>query len=154
MLKITFIPDGTTTSNLVLVNTSRSISELDVRLNHRRVISVQDLVPTTGTINAALAQDLGNHRNTLSLKVRRSVDLTATPVAFADPEAALLFALDQSALFVGTGFLKIELTGATTSATRFLLNCAVEAIELTDWLGVGPAFQYNFNGGLFSTTSP
>jgi hypothetical protein len=84
--------------------------------------------------------------------VRRSVDFT--PAAFPDPEGALAFALQQPASFGTTGTLQIKLVGTTTNVTLYLLNCAVEGISLADWLGVGPAFEYTFNGGLISTTSP
>ena len=152
MLTLTFFPDGTTTSTLVLCNTSRSITELDVKFNHKRVISVEQLATALGSGSAALAQDFANQRNTLALKVRRGIDFSS--VAFADPEAALLFALDQPARFTTTGALKIQVAGATTSATRWLLNCGVEGISLADWLGVAPAFDYTFNGGLITSTAP
>ena len=152
MLRLTFFPDGTTTSTLVLCNTSRSLAELDVKFNHRRVINIENLATSLGSGNAALAQDFANHRNTFSLKVRRGVDFSSA--AFADPEAALAFTLDQPALFTTTGALKIELVGVTTNVTRWLLNCGVEGINLADWLGVAPAFDYTFNGGLITPTAP
>jgi len=154
MLALTFFPDGTTTSSLLLCNTSRSLTELDVKFNHRRVLTIEHLATVLGSGRAGLAQDFANHRHTLSLKVRRSVDFSATPVPFADPEAALLFALDQPALFTTTGALKIQVTGTTTNATRWLLNCGVERIQLADWLGIAPAFAYTFNGGLITATAP
>ena len=154
MLKLTFMPDGTTTGGLLLCNTTRTITELDVKFNHHRLISVEHLASALGSGKAALAQDFANHRNTLSLRVRRAVDFASTPVAFADPEAALAFALDQPALFTSTGVLKIELVGVTTNVTRYLLNTGVEGINLADWLGVAPSFDYTFNGGLITATSP
>jgi len=152
MLKLTFFADGLTTSNLLLCNTSRSITELDVKFNHQRVLSIEQLATALGSGNAALAQDFANHRNTLSLRARRSVDFASS--AFADPEAALIFALDQPALFTTTGVLKIEVAGVTTSATRWLLNCGIQGLNLADWLGVAPAFDYTFNGGLITPTAP
>jgi len=154
MLQLTFAPDGSSGwgSGLILCNTTRSITELDVKFNHRRHIQVDQLALALGSGAAGLAQDFGNQRNTLSLKVRRGVDFSAA--AFADPEAALVFALDQPALFTNTGALKIVLTGVTTSVTRYLLNCGVEGINMPDWLGVAPAFDYTFNGGLISSSSP
>ena len=156
MLTLLYAPDGTANWSsggvLTLCNTSRSITELDVKFNHRRQISVEQLATALGSGTAALAQDFANWRNTLSLKVRRGVDFSSA--AFADPEAGLLFALNQPASFTTTGTLKITLAGVTTSATLYLLNCAVEGINLADWLGAAPAFDYTFNGGLISATSP
>lgn len=154
MLTLTYAPDGTGSwsSGIVLCNTSRSITELDVKFNHRRQIAIEQLATALGSGTAALAQDFGNWRNTLSLRVRRSQDFSAN--TFADPEAALAFTLNQPANFTTTGSLRIQLVGTTTNTTLFLLNCAVEAINLDDWLGIGPAFQYTFNGGLISTSDP
>jgi len=154
MLTLTFAPDGSSGwgSGLVLCNTSRSLTELDVKFNHKRSISVEQLAASLGSGVAALAQDFANHRNTLSLKVRRGVDFSNA--AFPDPEGALVFALNQPALFTSTGALKIVLAGVTTSATLYLLNCGIEGISLADWLGVAPAFDYTFNGGLITSTSP
>jgi hypothetical protein len=154
MLTLTYAPDGSSSwsSGIVLCNTSRSVTELDVKFNHRRQISVEQLATALGSGTAALAQDFSNWRHTFSLKVRRGVDFTNT--AFPDPEGALVFALNQPASFTTTGALKIALAGVTTNTTLYLLNCAVEAINLDDWLGIAPAFQYTFNGGLISTTSP
>jgi hypothetical protein len=154
MLTITYAPDGTTnwSAGVVLCNTSRSLTELDVKFNHQRSISVEQLATALGSGAAALAQDFANWRNTLSLRVRRGVD--STSVAFPDPEGALVFALNQPAQFPTTGTLRIQLVGVTTNTTLYLLNCAVERINLADWLGVAPAFDYTFNGGLISSTSP
>lgn len=154
MLTLTYSPDGSSnwSSGLVLCNTSRALSELDVKFQHKRMISVEQLATALGSGAAALAQDFANQRNTLSLKVRRGVDFTNT--AFPDPEGALAFALQQPASFTTTGALKIQLQGITTNTTLYLLNCAVEGISLADWLGTAPAFDYTFNGGLVSITSP
>ena len=154
MLTLTYAPDGTSSwsAAIVLCNTSRSITELDVKFNHKRVISVEQIATTLGSSVAALAQDFANQRNTLSLKVRRGVDFTST--AFPDPEGALYFALNQPASFPSTGTLMIQLVGTTTNKTLYLLNCGVESINLADWLGSAPAFDYTFNGGLITTTSP
>jgi hypothetical protein len=154
MLTLTYAPDGSSSwsAGLVLCNTSRSLSELEVKFNHRRRISVEDLAASLGAGAAALAQDFANWRNTLSLRVRRGVDFSNA--AFPDPEGALAFALQQPASFPTTGTLQIKLQGVTTGATLYLLNCAVEGISLADWLGAAPAFDYTFNGGLISATSP
>lgn len=162
MLTLTFIADGTAftpgtdPAGLVLCNTTRSITELGVEFNHQRVISVEQLATALGSGNAALAQDLANQRNTLALRVRRSVDLTnPTPAAFADPEAALAFALQQPAQFAGTGTLKIRLQGVTTNVTLYLLNCGVQSIKNRfEDLGIAPVFDYTFNGALITTVSP
>jgi hypothetical protein len=154
MLTITYAPDGTSSwsAGIVLCATSRSITELDVKFNHKRSISVEQLATALGSGAAALAQDFSNQRNTLSLKVRRGVDFTNT--AFPDPEGALAFALQQPGSFPTTGTLRIALVGVTTNTTLYLLNCGVEGITLADWLGAAPAFDYTFNGGLISATSP
>jgi hypothetical protein len=150
MLTLTYAPDGTSswTSGIVLCNTSRSISELEVKFNHKRILQGE-----AGFGAAAMAFfDKGNVTNTLSLKVRRGVDFSSA--AFADPEGALAFALQQPASFPSTGCLQIKLQGVVTNVTLYLLNCAVEGISLTDWLGNAPAFDYVFSGGLISTISP
>ena len=104
MLTLTFIPDGAMAANgVVLCNTSRSIAELNVEFNHQRVIHVDQLAAVLGSGAAALAQDLANQRNTLSLRVRRDVDFSSK--AFADPEAAFVFALTQPGQFPSTGIL-------------------------------------------------
>jgi hypothetical protein len=156
MLTLTFAPDGATawSAGLVLCNTSRSITELNVEFNHQRSISIEQLATALGSGNAALAQDFANWRNTLALSVRRGVDFSNA--AFADPEAALAFALQQPASFATTGALQIKLQGVTTNVTLYLLNVAVQAIQLPQggWLGIAPEFRYTFNGGLISGTSP
>ena len=153
MLTITYAPDGGPwTAGLVLCNTTRSLSELEVKFNHKRSISVEQLATALGSGSAALAQDFANQRNTLSLKVRRGLDFSSA--AFPDPEGALAFALQQPAQFTTTGALKIQLAGVTTNITLYLLNCAVEGISMADWLGNAPAFDYTFNGGLISPSSP
>ena len=155
MLTLTYAPDGTSSwsAGIVLCNTTRSITELDVKFNHKRVISVEQIATTLGSGVAALAQDFANQRNTLSLKVRRGVDFNN--VSFSDPEGAMAFALQQAASFPTTGTLRIQLQGVVTpTTTLYLLNCAVEGINLADWLGCAPAFDYTFNGGLITTTSP
>ena len=152
MLTLLYAPDGaaswTGAGVLTLCNTSRSLSELEVRFNHRRLLQSE---PGFGAAATAFFDNQNQH-NTLALKVRRGVDFTGT--AFADPEAALAFALRQPASFPTTGTLQIKLQGATTNLTLYLLNCAVAGINLADWLGVAPAFDYTFNGGLISSTSP
>ncbi len=151
MLKLTFIPDGAPVGDgLVLCATTRSITELNVSFNHQRIITGYQLY---GALTA-LALDMGNQRNLLSLRVRRSVDFAAA--AFADPEAAFLFALDQPAEFPGTGILQIEVVGASTASTkRWMLNTAVKAIaNKFEDLGIAPAFDYTFDGGLITKDSP
>jgi hypothetical protein len=156
MTTIQYAPDGTTSwtaaAVLTLCNTSRSITELDVKFNHKRSIQTE---PGFGAAAAAFF-DNQNQQNTLSLKVRRSVDFTSpAPVAFPDPEGALAFALQQPTSFPTTGALRIQLAGAGgTNTTLYLLNCGVQAIALSDWLGEAPAFEYTFTGGLISTASP
>lgn len=155
MLQLTFIPDGGTSADqVVLCNTSRSLTELNVEFNHQRQVTVSQLAAALGSGQAALAQDLGNQRNTLSLRVRRSVDFTNT--AFPDPEGALAFALQQPASFPTTGTLIITLAGAGgTNVTLYMVNTAVQGIRNRyEDLGVSPAFDYTFNGGLITTTSP
>ena len=156
MLTLTFAPDGTSawSAGKVLCNTSRSLTELNVEFNHQRSISIEQLAVALGSGSAALAQDFANWRNTIALTVRRGVDFTGT--AFADPEAALAFALQQPAQFPTTGTLQIKLQGVTTNTTLYLLNVGVQAIQLPQggWLGIAPEFRYTFNGGLITPTSP
>lgn len=155
MLTLTFLPAGETSwlRGLVLCQTRRSLAELQVAFNHRRVISIENLATTLGSGMAALAQDFANVRNSLTLRVRREVDFDGE--AFGDAEAALLFSLDQPAQFVGTGTLKIELAGPVTTATRYLLNVAVQSIgHRYEDLGVAPAFDYTFDGGLITEQDP
>ena len=155
MLTISYAPSGSSdwTSALVLCSTSRSVAELGVEFNHERVITVQQLATNPGSGIAALAQDYSNVRNTLSLRVRRGVDFATA--AFADPEAAFVFALTQPAQFPNTGTLKIAVAGATTTATLYLLNCGMQRIRNRfEDLGIAPVFDYTFNGGLITATSP
>jgi len=150
MFTLTYAPDGSSgwTGGLVLCNSTRSITELEVKFNHKRLIQTE---PGFGSAAAAFF-DNQNAQNTMSLKVRRGVDFTIA--AFPDPEGALVFALNQPAQFTTTGALKIQLQGVTTNTTLYLLNCSVQAINLADWLGLAPAFEYTFTGGLISNTSP
>lgn len=152
MLQITYAPDGATSwtggTSLVLCNTSRPLAELDVKFNHKRLLTPYALYGAA----QSLMVDYGNIRNTLSLKVRRALDFSST--AFPDPEGALAFALQQPAQFATTGALQIKLVGTSTTVTLYLLNCGVEGLSLADWLGNAPAFDYTFNGGLITTTSP
>ena len=155
MLKLTFIPDGVLpTDGMVLCNTTRSLAELNVEFNHQRVISVEQIATALGGGAAAFAQDFSNQRNLLTLRVRRSVDFSAN--AFADPEAAFVFTLIQPSKFPSTGTLQIEVQGATTPSTRlFMLNTAVKGIRNKfEDLGIAPAFDYSFDGGLIAPNSP
>lgn len=153
MFTLTFIPTGATVADgLVLCNTTRSLAELNVRFNHRRVVAVEQLAVALGSGTAALAQDFANWRHTLALTVRRNVDFTG--VTFPDPEGALAFALLQPNSFPATGVLQLQLQGTSTNTTLWLLNTVVDAIALADWLGVAPSFDYTFNGGLITATSP
>lgn len=153
MFTLTFIPSGLSVADgLVLCNTSRSLAELNVRFNHRRVMAVEPLATALGAGTAALAQDFANWRHTLALTVRRNVDFAG--VTFPDPEGALAFALQQPSSFPTTGVLQLQLQGTRTNLTLWLLNTAVESMVLADWLGVAPSFDYTFNGGLITATSP
>jgi hypothetical protein len=154
MLQLTFIPDGALLADgILLCASSRSLAELNVKFNHQRIISLEQLATALGSGAAALAQDFANWRNILDLRVRRDVDFSA--VKFPDPEAAFIFALDQPASFPTTGILQIKVTGVSTTATRWLLNTAVKGIENRfEDLGVAPAFDYQFDGGLITKDSP
>jgi hypothetical protein len=148
MFTATFYPDSAPGSPVVLCNTSRSLTEMNVTLNQRR------LTEHVQGYGAAfdLAIDRGNVRNLLSFDVRRDSDYT--PAKFPDPEAALLFALGHAAVLPGTGILQIQLAGVTTNATRWLLNCSLDVLDLSDWLGVAPLFKYTINGGQITAVSP
>jgi hypothetical protein len=124
------------------------MTELEVKFNHKRVLQTE---PGFGAAAMAVF-DQQNAQNTLSLKVRRGVDFTSA--AFADHEAALAFALTQPAAFPTTGALQIKLQGVTTNTTLYLLNCGLEGLNLADWLGSAPAFDYVFHGGIISPMSP
>ena len=119
MLQLTYAPDGTTswTSGLLLCNTTRSITELNVEFNHQRVIAISQLAASLG--------------------------------------GGAAFALQQPALFTTTGALRIVLQGVTTNVTLYMLNAGVQGIRNKfEDLGIAPAFDYTFNGGLITTTSP
>ena len=152
MLTLLYAPDGTASWSgagvLTLCNTTRSLTEMDIKFNHSRIIQTE-----SGFGSAAKAFfDNQNWQNSLSLRVRRGVDFSA--VAFPDPEGAFSFALQQPTRFPTTGNLQIKLVGTTTNTTLYLLNCALEGLNLADWLGTAPSFEYNFVGGLVSLTSP
>ena len=143
------MPDGTTTGGLVLCNTSRSIAELGIELNHTRVIQVAQIFRA---VNAS-AFDRGNQRNTLSLRVRRDKDFS--DAAFADAEAAFIFSLNQPAQFPGTGVLKIRVAGTTTAATLYMLNTAITSLRNKfEDCGIAPVYEYVFNGGLITASAP
>ncbi len=121
---------------------------MNVTLNHRRLT---EHVPGYGAA-FDLAIDRGNKRNRMSFDVRRDADYT--PAKFPDPEGALVFALDHPNYLPGTGTLKLSLAGVTTTATRWLLNCHLEVLDMPDWLGTAPLFKYTFNGGAITATAP
>lgn len=148
MFTATFYPDATPGAPVLLCNTSRSLTELNVVLNHKQIM---DHVPGYGAA-FDLAIDMGNDRNLLSFDVRRDSDYA--PAKFVDVEAAFLFAMDHPPLIRGTGILKIVLAGVTTSATRWLLNAYAETLSMPDWLGIAPLFKYSFNGGQITATNP
>lgn len=148
MLTLTFYPDTNRSVPVILCNTSRSLTEMNLRLNQRRGT---EIFLGYGAAYAT-AIDRGNVRNVLSVDVRRDSDYT--PAKFPDPEGALVFALDHPNYLPGTGTLKLSLTGVTTSATRWLLNCSLDTLEMPDWLGTAPLFKYTFNGGAFTATAP
>ncbi len=152
MLTISYAPDGASSWSgggvIVLVQTSRSLAELDVKFNHKRLIQTEQGFGAA----AAAFFDKANAQNALSLKVRRGVDFTSAP--FPDPEGALAFALQQPASFPSTGCLRIQMVGTTTNQTLYMLNASVGALSLADWLGNAPAFDYVFNGGIITATSP
>ena len=82
------------------------------------------------------------------------LDSDYTPAKFPDPEGALVFALDHPNHLPGTGILQINLAGVATTATRWLLNCTLDVLDMPDWLGTAPLFKYTFNGGQIAATSP
>jgi hypothetical protein len=148
MLTLTFYPDSDPSSPVILCNTSRSLTEMNVTLNQKRVTEhVQGYGAAFDT-----AIDRGNYRNTLTVEVRRDSDYT--PKLFADPEGALAFALDHPNYLPGTGTLAIALAGVTTNTTRWLLNASLDTLGMPDWLGIAPLFKYTFNGGQITSVSP
>ena len=106
MLTLLYAPDGTSSWTgagvLTLCNTSRSLAELEVRFNHRRLLQSE---PGFGAAATAFF-DNQNQSNSLTLKVRRGVDF-----------ASIAFALQQPASFPTTGTLQIKLQGVATNLT-------------------------------------
>lgn len=148
MFTATFYPDADPSKPVVLCNTSRSLTEMNVTLNQRRLTEhVQGYGAAFDT-----AIDRGNLRNVIAFEVRRDSDYT--PAKFPDPEGALVFALDHPNYLPGTGILQIALAGVTTNATRWLLNASLDVLEMPNWLGIAPLFKYTFNGGQITNTSP
>ena len=151
MFKATLIPDAgqAAASAFVFFNSTRSLAEMNVRLNHQPVFQ------RTDPLRAAFAvmRLRGNRRNQLTLSVRRDVDLGLTR-AFADAEAALAFALDATAAVPVIGTLKLELKGAATDLTFWMKNTVIPAHSMSEWLGVAPKFDFTFDGGEIVKTNP
>lgn len=154
MFRVTYYlgESGTLPTGKILCETSRSLAEIDVQWNHSRMIQIDQLATTLGSGVGSYGRDFANWRNVLGLTVRREKSLASA--TFADAEAAMLFMLDHPADFPGAGTLKLELTGGTTSATRYLLNAMVQDIQMVEWLGIAPAIRYTFSCGLISASSP
>ena len=74
--------------------------------------------------------------------------------AFPDTEAGLLFLIDHPQALPAKGTLKIELSGPTTKATRYLLDALPESVAVTGEVGVTLGWQYNFKGGAFVKSIP
>jgi hypothetical protein len=150
MFTATFYPDSAPGSPVVLCNTTRALTEINLAFNHQRVTeSVAGYGAASGT-----AIDRGNIRNTISFDVRRSADGESTPVAFTDAGAAFLYAVQQPVSLPGTGILQLAVPTNGGTGTIWLLNCSIERLEVPDFLGVAPLFKYTFNGGLITTTKP
>ena len=154
MLRVTWYlgESGTAPAGKVLCDSSRSYAEIDLAWNHQRATDIAQIATVLGASAAAYGRDFANWRNTLALTCRREKNLSGT--AFADYEAALVFALEHPADFAGAGTLKLEMVGTTTNQTRYLLNVVLQDLQLVDPLGIAPAFRYTFNGGLISSSSP
>ena len=125
----------------MLCESSRSLAEHNITLNHRRVNQVSDLLRA----DYAAGFDRGNRRNVFSFEVTRAVDDKG--IEFADAEAALLYALDHPQNLPSGGTLEIFLQGRLTTAKRWLDNALIEATDLTEPMGVALKWRYTFNGG-------
>jgi hypothetical protein len=147
VITFTYMPDAPAAA-IVLSQTGRDWMESDVQLNHRRLHQAVDFFRAPyGT-----GYDRGNWRNRLSFKVWRGLAEGGAP--FVDAEAAMLQLLDHPQSLPGHGVLKIEIQGATTRATRFLLDCLPEVVEVRDGVGITLAWQYTFTGGQLVPTLP
>ncbi len=151
MFRATLIPDaGQTAANeFVFFNSSRSLTEMNVRLNN------QPLFQRTEPIRAGFAvmRLRGNRRNQLTVSVRRDVetDLSST---FADAEAALAFALNCTTAIPVIGTLRLELRGKATNLTFWMKNAIIPAHSMNEWLGVAPKFDFTFDGGEIVKSNP
>jgi hypothetical protein len=146
MIRFTYIPDAPA-QPIVLSQTSRDWMECDVRLNHRRIHQAADFFRAP----YGSGFDRGNWRNVLSFRTWRGVDTSG--VNFVDAEAALLQLLDHPQSLPAHGTLKIDVIGALTNATRYLLDCMPQVIEVRDDVGVTLAWQYTFTGGALGVSS-
>lgn len=148
MFKVEYLSLDTPPRVVLLCNSTRSLAEHNIRLNHRRVIEVVDFVRAdfgTGFYR-------GNRRNTLSFDVRRDVDLDSKP--FRDPEEAFVFALDHGDAFDAEGLIRLTLAGPKSSAIRWMQNAFVESSDLSQVLGVANAYSYTINAGAILKAKP
>lgn len=148
MFKVELISLVTPPATYILCDSSRSLAEHNLRLNGRRIVDYVELVRA----DYAQAFDLGNRRNVFSFDVTRDVDFDGK--AFRDPEAAMIFALDQDALIPVISHARLTFIGSVTTAVRWLANCSVETTDLSEVLGVAHKYNYTLNGAGFSALRP
>lgn len=148
MFKVELISLTTPPATFLLCNSSRNLAEHNLKLNGQRVVDYVDLVRA----DYARAFDMGNRRNVFSFDVTRDVDFGGRQ--FRDPEAAMVFAMDQDALLPVISHARITFTGRFTNTVRWLDNCTVEATELNEVVGVAHKYNYTLNGGAFSSSRP
>lgn len=148
MFKVEFITLAVPAQITLLCDSSRSLAEHNIRLNGRQIVDVVDLV------RAEFAEGFyrGNRRTLLSFNVRRDVDFDGK--AFADPEAAFAFALDQPDRFAAEGLVRLTLAGSKSNFIRWLDNAFIEASDLSEVMGVANLYQYTINAGAVSKTKP
>jgi hypothetical protein len=145
MLSLTFIPDLAGAADVIICKADRDLAGMNPMITSHRHLQHEDLL----FAEFAVVYDRGNKRTMLSVEVRRA--MSNTPAAFTSEADAFVWALDHPDDFPGTGTLKIDFGGANI---RWLLNCAVEVLEMPDLLGKAPLFRNTFNGGEITKDNP
>jgi hypothetical protein len=148
MLALTFIPDLAGAADVIICKADRDLAGMNPKLTCRRKLQAEDLIFSEFAIVYDRVGE-NNKRTMLSVEVRRA--MSNTPAAFTSEADAFVWALDHPDDFPGTGTLKIDFGGANI---RWLLNCAVEVLEMPDLLGKAPLFRYTFNGGEITKDNP
>jgi len=148
MFKVELISLTTPVRNFVLCNSTRSVTEHNIRLNGQRVLDFVEYVRG----DYAKAFDQGNRRNVLSFDVTRDCDWEGR--LFKDAEAAFAWALEQDAVLPVISLCRITLEGPKTSKTYWFDNASVQATQLNQIVGVAHTYNYTINAGAISLTRP